>query len=77
MESWNIGSSAPAHQGPIDDSVLYLQSQYRSVAIFNGIGVDLDVRRCDKKFFQSLRNLDPRMAHYVDHAGFRGVRMVV
>ena len=38
-------------------------------------GIDLDVRKRDKKFFQSLYNLDPRAAHYINHAGFRGVRV--
>ena len=75
MESWNIGSSAPPHQGLIDDSVLYLQSQHRFAAVFNGIGAGLDVRRYNKKFFQSLRDLDSPVAHYVDHVGFRGVQM--
>ena len=73
MERWNT-TTAPPHPGPLDDSVLYLQSEHRSAAIFQGTGVDLDVRRCDKRFFQPLIHLDERVAHYIDAAGFYGIR---
>ena len=73
MERW-ARTTAPPYPGPLDDSVLYLQSEYRSSAIFQGTGVDLDVRRCDKRFFQPLIHLDERVAHYIDAAGFYGIR---
>ena len=62
------------HPGPLDGSVLYLQSEHRSTAIFQGTGVDLDVRRCDMRFFQPLIHLDDRIAQYIDAAGFYGIR---
>ena len=58
----------------MDESVLYLQSEHRSAALFQGIGVDLDVRRYDKRFFQPLIHLDERVAQYIDAAGFYNIR---
>ncbi|CDP03974.1 unnamed protein product [Coffea canephora] len=67
-------STPPPHPGPIDPSVLYLQTHHRSTAVFHGAGDVLDVRRCDKKFFDIFRHSDPRVSHYIDIAGFGGVR---
>ncbi|CDP12451.1 unnamed protein product [Coffea canephora] len=63
----------PGHTAP-NCPVLYLQSEHRFAAIFQGTGVDLDVRRCDRRFFQPLIDLDERVAQYIDAAGFYGIR---
>ncbi|GFZ11322.1 hypothetical protein Acr_22g0007200 [Actinidia rufa] len=59
--------------GPIDDTVLTLQSHHRSTWIWeHGYGTDaLACRRCGTGLYD--RELDPRVLQYVLRAGFYGV----
>ncbi|GFS36484.1 hypothetical protein Acr_00g0046210 [Actinidia rufa] len=58
--------------GPIDDTVLTLQSHHRSTWIWEHGGTDaLACRRCGTGLYD--RELDPRVLQYVLRAGFYGV----
>ncbi|GFY85367.1 hypothetical protein Acr_04g0001050 [Actinidia rufa] len=59
--------------GPIDGTVLTLQSHHRSTWIWEHGGTDaLACRRCGTGLYD--RELDPRVLQYVLRAGFYGVR---
>ncbi|GFZ07441.1 hypothetical protein Acr_19g0003780 [Actinidia rufa] len=58
--------------GPIDDTILTLQSHHRSTWIWEHGGTDaLACRRCGTGLYD--RELDPRVLQYVLRAGFYGV----
>lgn len=67
------GTVHELHPGPIDESVLTLQYDHRSTAIWRGQDFEpLTCRRCDGAFWR-LGTLDPRIQRLMIQAGFYGV----
>lgn len=67
------GVSHELHPGPIDESILTLQYDHRSTAIWRGQDFEpLTCRRCDGAFWR-LGALDPRIQQLMIQAGFYGV----
>ncbi|KAJ9549039.1 hypothetical protein OSB04_021582 [Centaurea solstitialis] len=66
------------HPGPLNNELLFLETQHRAYTIFHGQGdldTVLDVRRGDGGLWRSLRNHDipERVKIYIRRAGFQGV----
>lgn len=67
------GANHDLHPGPIDESVLTLQYDHRSTAIWRGQEFEpLTCRRCDGAFWR-LGALDSRIQRLMIQAGFYGV----
>ncbi|KAJ9565706.1 hypothetical protein OSB04_001672 [Centaurea solstitialis] len=66
------------HPSPLNNELLFLETQHRAYTIFHGQGdldTVLDVRRGDQRLWRSLRNHDipEPVKFYIRRAGFQGV----
>lgn len=67
------GAGHELHPGPIDETILTLQYDHRSTAIWRGQDFEpLTCRRCDGAFWR-LGALDPRIQRLMIQVGFYGV----
>lgn len=67
-------STSDPHPGPHDTSLLVLQHQHRSRAVYYGTESQLKAKRCDGYFWDLVTHEhDARILHYLDIAGFSGV----
>ena len=70
--SHNILSSRALRWG----TILYLQFEHKFATVFQSTSMDLDVRYCDRRFFQPLIDLDPQVVQYINTVDFYDIRRV-